>query len=313
MRKKIRCLSTRIACMTIVLAFCGGLAQGADKKGRPEISTADRAMAVIEVQNAFSKHAFYHQVGQHCAEMEDVWVKEGGEYSKTAKWTTMGNVYMGIPLLKDYYCTYKEKNRKKTLENLSKTYPAVKNIPENLGAGDEYVMHTQSCPVIEIAGDGKTAKGIWYSIGQSVRGTVDSTGKATISTSWMWEKYAVDFAKEDGKWKIWHIENVMDQGPVESGSGGQMGAGGPPGGAQMGAGGPPGGAQMGAGGPPGGGQGASMPQGRAFEQGDMMGAGMPKPTMKDTDPPVAWSPTVAPKIDPKFPEPYYTFSETFSY
>jgi hypothetical protein len=26
-----------------------------------------------------------------------------------------------------------------------------------------------------------------------------------------------------------------------------------------------------------------------------------------------WNPTVAPKINPRFPEPYYTFSETFSY
>ena len=26
-----------------------------------------------------------------------------------------------------------------------------------------------------------------------------------------------------------------------------------------------------------------------------------------------WSPTAVPRIEPKFPEPYYTFSETFSY
>lgn len=26
-----------------------------------------------------------------------------------------------------------------------------------------------------------------------------------------------------------------------------------------------------------------------------------------------WSPTAVLRIDPKFPEPYYTFSETFSY
>jgi len=27
----------------------------------------------------------------------------------------------------------------------------------------------------------------------------------------------------------------------------------------------------------------------------------------------SWSPIVVPKIEPGFPEPYYTFSETFSY
>lgn len=309
--------------MAMIIAFSGVFALGADSKGRPEISAGERALAMMEVQNAFSKHAYYHQVGQHCEEMEDIWVKEDGTYGPTATWRTMGSVYEGIPLIREYYCTYNLNNMKKSLAELSKKIPSVKNIPENIGAGHEYVMHTQETPVIEVAGDGKTAKGIWYSIGQSVRGDVDTDGNSSVSTGWMWEKYAVDFAYEDGKWKIWHLENIMDQGPVESG--GQQGAGGPPGGGgQPGAGGAPpgsgmppqGGMSSGTGGqtgaPPmpaaGGGQ-----QGRFVEAGERMDDARPQPSGVDEDPPVSWSPTTAPKIDPRFPEPYYTFSETFSY
>lgn len=59
-------------------------------------------------------------------------------------------------------------------------------------------MHSMFSPIIEIAGDGKTAKGVWDSFGPSIQGP-DDIG------SWLWVKYAVDFTKEEGKWKIWHL------------------------------------------------------------------------------------------------------------
>jgi len=36
----------------------------------------------------------------------------------------------------------------------------------------------------------------------------DKTGK--WNTVWMYEKYAIDFIKEDGKWKIWHFNALCD-------------------------------------------------------------------------------------------------------
>lgn len=305
MKNKFGHLTVFFVGMAIALAVFAGSASEADSKGRKEISAGERALAMMEVQNTFSKHAYYHQVGKHCEEMDDIWVKEDGTYGKTATWRTQGSVYEGIPLLRDYYCEYKVENQKKTLEEISKKIPSIKNVPENIGVGDEYVMHTQETPVIEVAGDGKTAKGIWYSIGLAVRGSVDDNGNTSISTGWMWEKYAVDFAYEDGEWKIWHLVNLMDQGPAESGGQGQ-GAGGPPGGGQ---GGPPAGGQ---GGQPSM-QGPQSGQQQFVEAGARMDSSRPQPTRTDPNPPQSWSPTVVPKIDPPFPEPYYTFSETFSY
>jgi hypothetical protein len=304
--------------MTTALVFFGcsgsGKDTGTDSKGRPTISAGERSLAMMEVQNTFSKHAYYHQVGKHCEEIEDLWVKADGEYGKTATWNLGGNVMEGMEDINYNYCTVKTENKKQKLESLSKTYPAVKNTPENLGAGDEYVMHTQETPVIEVSGDGKTAKGIWYSIGLSVNGNVSAEGQTSVSTGWMWEKYAVDFAYEDGKWKIWHLYSKMDQGPAESGGRGQGAA---PGGqgapAGAGAGGPPGGQGQ----APGtqGGQGGQPPaggQGGAPAGGQPAGGGGGMKYARQVEVP-RWSPTTAPIIDPKFPEPYYTFSETFSY
>jgi hypothetical protein len=312
MKTKVGYLTIFFICMTIALAVFGGNAFGADKKGRPEISDGERARAMMDVQNTFSKHAFYHQVGKHCDEIADIWVSEKGPNAKTAVWTLSGNIMPGIDVIKDEYCTKHLADQKKTLEQLSKAVPSIKNIDANIGAGGEYIMHTQETPVIEVAGDGKTAKGLWYSIGLSIRGQVDSSGKTSVGSGWMWEKYGVDFIKEDGKWKIWHLINLMDQGPVESGSQGQGGAPGGAGGAPDGAGGAPGGA--------GGGQGQSVGQGGAPDgQGGAPGGGGQgggsgsTQFKKKTPASFKWSPTAVPVVDPAFPEPYYTFSETFSY
>jgi hypothetical protein len=59
-------------------------------------------------------------------------------------------------------------------------------------------MHTSFSPVVEVAADGKTALGVWDSFGPSINGPDDS--------GWDWNKYGVDFIKEDGVWKIWHLQ-----------------------------------------------------------------------------------------------------------
>jgi len=305
MKFKVRSLIILSACFTIAFAAFGCSSKKEENKSRPTISSGDRALAMAEVVNTFSKHAYYHQTGKHCEEIEDLWVKEDGAYSKTATWNLGGKVMEGMEMIKYDYCTMKTESKKQKLESLSKIYPAVKNTPENLGTGEEYVMHTQETPVIEVAGDGKTAKGIWYSIGLAVNGTVTASGPTSVSTGWMWEKYAVDFAYEDGKWKIWHLYSKMDEGPQESGGRGQ---GGPSAGGQ-------GQAAAGGQGQPAGGQGQAAAGGQGQPAGDQAAGGAGGSGMKYAKQVeiYKWSPIVAPKIDPKFPEPYYTFSETFSY
>jgi hypothetical protein len=60
-------------------------------------------------------------------------------------------------------------------------------------------MHAMFTPLIEIAADGKTAKGVWDSFGPNIQ-NADQVG------NWLWVKYGVDFIKEDGAWKIWHLQ-----------------------------------------------------------------------------------------------------------
>ena len=191
-------------------------------------------------------------------------------------------------------------NKVKELETVSKVYPEIKNVPENLGVGHEYAMHTNTTPIIEIAGDGKTAKGIWYSPGIGLSAKPRENGEVVAGGTFFWEKYGADFVKENGAWKIWHCQMFYDFTPqlpasmlTAIGTAREDGPGGP-------------------GGPPP----AGAPKTEAvIEAGEKMkGSESKSEDMVDNPNKYQnYSVTRVPTITPAFPEPYYTFSETFSY
>jgi hypothetical protein len=233
---------------------------------------AQRALDIQEIQNVMSKHAYYHGVGYHLQELEDIWVKPGGKFGTTASFGQNHGYWVGMKRIKQTYGDLNERNRKANLEKVSKLHPEVKNVKENEGVGS-LIMHTLTTPIIEVAGDGKTAKAVWYSPGQVTE--IGPDGKPMAM--WMWEKYGVDFAKEDGKWKIWHIHMYTDFAV------------------------PPGKSWT---------DPATKSEfsfGDTVERPPEMNPDVEEVTYKE------WSPTTVPKLLPRMPEPYETFSETFSY
>jgi hypothetical protein len=62
--------------------------------------------------------------------------------------------------------------------------------------------HDLATPVIQVAGDGNTAKGTWCSPGYETHLHPDGTREPV----WCWGKYAIDFVKEDGEWRFWHFK-----------------------------------------------------------------------------------------------------------
>ena len=61
--------------------------------------------------------------------------------------------------------------------------------------------HALNTPVISVAEDGATAKGLWYSPG--VITAPDEAGE--LSSYWTWQKIGCDFIYENDAWKIWHM------------------------------------------------------------------------------------------------------------
>jgi len=163
-----------------------------NKVANQENLDVQRALAYQEIQNAMAAHTYCYEAGKQAYEIENFWSKRD-DISYNQNNTREATI--------NYYVKTNEASHKAKLKKMSELYPnEVKNVPENEGIGD-MVVHLLTTPYIEIAGDCKTAKGLWYV--PSVNVEIDEKGEPVPVT--IWEKTDVAFIKEDGKWKIWHF------------------------------------------------------------------------------------------------------------
>jgi hypothetical protein len=267
------------------------------------VSEGQRALDAVAVQNIMSEHEYFHAAGMNLEEVDALWVDPNGPYAKTACFFSPAWVMQGVATVRKNYGEGHQADKIKAFNDLKKVYPELANVDEKDGAyiGGEFAMHTSTTAVVEVAGDGKTAKGVFYSPGVGLVPHVNGQS-ATVGGIFFWEKYAADFVKENGKWKIWHMGMYYDFTPqfpdsmterLGNGVKAEQAAGGP--------GGPGGAPQQGAD--------ANKEKGEKMTAEEIAKGGMlPNPYKYPS-----WSPTRKNIIVPKFPEPYYTFSETFSY
>lgn len=78
--------------------------------------------------------------------------------------------------------------------------------PEALYGAGHLDNRPVSAPVIRVAGDGETAKGMWTSMG-CYNAFEPEFGP---QSHWNWSVYAADFVREDGEWKIWHLQYLTE-------------------------------------------------------------------------------------------------------
>jgi hypothetical protein len=277
-------LAVLLACLAMV--FIAYSVFSAGTKERPVIGDGEYAKAWVSCQNLMSTHNYYHGVNHNLEELAAIWVKEDGAYAKTATFSQPGGVWEGMDLIKVFYGNPNTKNPKQSLKEM------IKNEPSAFPVGG-FGIHMNTTPVIVVAGDGKTAKGIWYSPGPMMNftGQKDKDGNDLAAGSVFFEKYGADFVKEDGDWKIWHIQMYYDYVfPIPSDwtkPGAKQQAQAPP---------------------------AEDQKGKASAPATgIPGPEIPKPTRANPNPYAQWSPKRVSTLEPKIPVPYYTFSETFSY
>ena len=75
-------------------------------------------------------------------------------------------------------------------------------------------------PVIEVAGDGQTAKAVWLSPGFE---TTRDPRTGEVRTGWCWTKYACDFVKEEGQWRLRHWTTSPPSSPSTTKAGRKAG------------------------------------------------------------------------------------------
>lgn len=162
-----------------------------------EDETMRRVWDAEVIKDLMSRRAVYNAADRRRDELNDLWVREE-KHRATAAYGGDWGYYVGMAEISRYYVALHDKRRKENLALLRKHHPEVPDGAIGTGCIDN---HPVSSPFIEIAEDGSTARGLWYSFGQE--SWIGEDGEA--EGCWMLSKYAADFALEGGEWKIWHI------------------------------------------------------------------------------------------------------------
>jgi hypothetical protein len=158
-------------------------------------ASTQRALDCQEVANVAGKHEYYHTALRHEDELNNIWAQEADDIS----WTNNSQKYSGWDEVYKFYVTDLASNLSSSLASANAIDSSIAITDANLGTGVLW-YHTLNSPIIEVAGDGQTAKGLWMSFG-----TVTGPGSASMTAQWTCESYGIDFIKENGKWKIWHL------------------------------------------------------------------------------------------------------------
>lgn len=149
-----------------------------------------RIWDIEEVKNLMGRRVFLQTADARDEELDTMWVKEP-EHQKTASYGSNWGYYVGMDAIRGYYVDA----HNAALEEQKKA-----NGASELNMGNMYA-HPLTTGLVELAEDGETAKGLWYSIGNEAMAEAD--GSAHVQ--WMLGKVAVDFVREGNEWKIWHI------------------------------------------------------------------------------------------------------------
>ena len=157
-----------------------------------------RTYDVYMIKNVMARHAYFHSFGLHGRELDEIWVQKP-ENQATASFGQNWGYQVGMELIRRNYDTVNVRNQRRDMLAMQTKYPDIEDKPENYAIGS-MLMHMLTAPYIEVAADGLTAQGLWYAPGQVTVAHPDG-----VDAMYMYERYGVDFIKEDGEWKIWHL------------------------------------------------------------------------------------------------------------
>jgi hypothetical protein len=158
-----------------------------------------RVWDIEDIKDLMSRRGFYQANDWRREELNDLWVTTP-RYQQTASLGSNRGYYFGMDEISNFYVVQYFKKRQKLLDAYCTAHPEVENRRENLGYGC-MVYHPASTPLVILSGDGQTARGLWYVIGQETVWQPDGPPDCR----WYNDKLAADFVKEKTGWKLWHL------------------------------------------------------------------------------------------------------------
>ncbi len=163
-----------------------------------------RVMDKEELKNIIGRRAFYAANDQRDRELAELWVT-GRDAGQTACLGANWGYYIGMDAIRRHYVNDYVQQQYDDLAAIAAKNTNIQVNNLNLGWGCTHFT-TATTPLLRIAGDGKTARGLWYCVGQDTRAKADGSAEAW----WIYQTMGVDFLHENGQWKIWHLVECLD-------------------------------------------------------------------------------------------------------
>lgn len=161
--------------------------------------TIKRVWDIEMVKDLMGRRAFYLANEERARELDELWVTEP-KNRNTASLGRNWGFYVGMENIRVYYVDRHKEILKTRLEEYKLVAPSAGLCDDNLGLG-YMTAHPATTPWVYLAQDGKTARGVFFSLAQDTVGHPDGTCEA-ININ---ELQAVDFIREKDGWKIWHL------------------------------------------------------------------------------------------------------------
>lgn len=146
------------------------------------------------IQNIVSKMAYLYEAGLYEERLAFIAKKTPGVTVEIG----LRGVFEGLDGARRAMVDVEKSFERSHAAGMRKTFPDVKFGSDHAGMLESELIGT---PVLEVAGDGRTARGEWLSL-MTVGKTHENDPKP--QALWIWWKTAIDFVKEDGEWKVWH-------------------------------------------------------------------------------------------------------------
>ena len=172
-----------------------------------------------EIKDLMCRRCYYKQNDWRQQELDTLWVTKE-ENRATASLANNLGYFVGMEDIQNYYVKGIAEKRQAQLELVRKT------LPDAAYGNSVMNAHTYHTVMVELSGDGKTARYLAYDHGHQTDPQEDGTARGY----WTSGHLLADLMKEDGVWKIWHIKSMHDlsipAAPVPGAGGGMFG--GPP-------------------------------------------------------------------------------------
>ncbi|MDR2355514.1 MAG: nuclear transport factor 2 family protein [Clostridiales Family XIII bacterium] len=142
-----------------------------------------RVLYTEEIKSLIHRRVYYLAADRYEDALRDLWVREE-KWRRTASYGNNRGYCVGMDAITRYRVASCATPR----------------------ARGRVSAHPASTGLVEPAGDGETAKGLWYCISQET----NALPEGGASALWILEKLAVDFRRESDGWRIWHLVTATD-------------------------------------------------------------------------------------------------------